>query len=134
MDCCFGATAGLSVKNPLPFRFRLPTPDQPLPANLSQAYLLSHPHSKPTHHQGFHSAPSSLFARIAELVALGLIGCLLMKRQDDSSLLCGVVQLHAFRGRPRLTRLPPPIQGDQQQLDHIQESLEKIRRQQEPFG
>ena len=35
--------------------------------------------------------PQSFFARPAELVAPDLIGCLLVKRQEDGSLLWGVV-------------------------------------------
>ena len=35
--------------------------------------------------------PPSFFARTAELVAPELIGCLLLKRQEDGSLLWGVV-------------------------------------------
>ena len=35
--------------------------------------------------------PQAFFARPAELVAPDLIGCLLVKRQEDGSLLWGVV-------------------------------------------
>ena len=54
--------------------------------------------------------PRSFFARPAELVAPELIGCLLVKRQEDGSLLLGViVETEAYSlGRPRLTWLPPP--------------------------
>ena len=39
----------------------------------------------------FLALPQSFFARPAELVAPDLIGCLLVKRQEDGSLLWGVV-------------------------------------------
>jgi len=39
----------------------------------------------------FPALPQSFFARPAEVVAPDLIGCLLVKRQDDGSLLWGVI-------------------------------------------
>jgi len=42
-------------------------------------------------HHALPASPPSFFARPAELVAPELIGCLLVKRQEDGSLLWGVV-------------------------------------------
>jgi len=47
--------------------------------------------STPIATKPFPALPQSFFARPAEQVAPELIGCLLVKRQEDGSLLWGVV-------------------------------------------
>ena len=49
--------------------------------------LLSHP----AHHPRFSALPKVFFCRPAEVVGPDLVGCRLVKRQDDGSLLWGVI-------------------------------------------
>ena len=49
--------------------------------------LLSHP----AHHPRFSALPQVFFCRPAEVVGPDLIGCLIVKRQDNGSLLWGVI-------------------------------------------
>ena len=50
------------------------------------------PHPSHSHrHQAFLVLPQALLARPAEVVAPGLIGCLLVKRQEGGELVWGVI-------------------------------------------
>ena len=51
----------------------------------------------------FPAQPQSFFARPAEVVAPDLVGCRLVKRQDDGSLLWGVI----VETRPIPRTIPP---------------------------
>ena len=90
MSCCLGAVAGLP-ESPLLFRLGLPTPDHLLPPNLRNEKSQATPIATLPITKDFPALPQSFFARPAELVAPELIGCLLVKRQEDGSLLWGVV-------------------------------------------
>ena len=58
----------------------------------------------------FPPLPNAFFSRPAKVVAPELIGCRLVKRQTDGSLLWGViVETEAYSQDDRLPRLPSPL-------------------------
>ena len=81
----------MEAENPLLLRLGLPTKQHQFSLNLRSLHPEVTPIATLPITKDFPALPKSFFARPAELVAPDLIGCLLVKRQEDGSFLWGVI-------------------------------------------